>query len=51
MQNNPGDPVDFLQRARAADKAALTELFTRYRDRPGDRSTRRRAGGILTVDS
>jgi RNA polymerase sigma-70 factor (ECF subfamily) len=33
MENNSGDTADLLERARAADQAALTELFSRHRDR------------------
>src|SRR5438876_10379678 len=33
IESNRDDTADLLERARAADKAALTELFTRYRDR------------------
>jgi RNA polymerase sigma-70 factor (ECF subfamily) len=33
MENNPGETADLLERARGGDKAALTELFTRHRDR------------------
>jgi RNA polymerase sigma-70 factor (ECF subfamily) len=33
MGTNPDDTADLLERARAADKAALSELFTRHRDR------------------
>jgi RNA polymerase sigma-70 factor, ECF subfamily len=33
MENNSGETADLLERARAADQAALSELFTRHRDR------------------
>jgi RNA polymerase sigma-70 factor, ECF subfamily len=33
MENNSGETADLLERARRGDKAALTELFTRHRDR------------------
>jgi RNA polymerase sigma-70 factor (ECF subfamily) len=33
MENNSDDTLDLLERARAADKAALAELFTRHRAR------------------
>jgi RNA polymerase sigma-70 factor, ECF subfamily len=33
MKNNSGETADLLERARAADSAALTELFTRHRER------------------
>jgi RNA polymerase sigma-70 factor (ECF subfamily) len=33
MEHNSGESVDLLERARAADEAALSELFTRHRDR------------------
>jgi RNA polymerase sigma-70 factor (ECF subfamily) len=33
MENNSGDTADVLQRCRAGDPAALTELFARHRDR------------------
>jgi RNA polymerase sigma-70 factor (ECF subfamily) len=33
MENNSEESADLLERARAAEKAALSELFTRHRDR------------------
>src|SRR5438309_11001539 len=33
MANNSSDTVVLLERARAGDEAALTELFTRHRER------------------
>src|SRR5271166_3171138 len=33
VQNNSGETAELLGRARVGDKAALTELFTRHRDR------------------
>src|SRR5262249_4978384 len=33
MESNSDDTLDLLKRAQAADKGALTELFTRHRAR------------------
>src|SRR5436305_10105684 len=33
MENNSGETAELLERARAADEAALSELFSRHRDR------------------
>ncbi len=33
MENNSGETAELLGRARVGDKAALSELFTRHRDR------------------
>src|SRR5215813_1128337 len=33
MDNNSGDSVDLIERARAGDREALGALFARYRDR------------------
>jgi RNA polymerase sigma-70 factor (ECF subfamily) len=33
MENNSSDTVDLLERARAGDQVALTEIFARHRDR------------------
>jgi RNA polymerase sigma-70 factor (ECF subfamily) len=33
MEHNSGDTVDLLERARAGDQEALTEIFARHRDR------------------
>src|SRR5947209_911164 len=33
MENNSSDTVDLLERGGAGDRAALTEIFARHRDR------------------
>jgi RNA polymerase sigma-70 factor (ECF subfamily) len=33
MENNSNNTVDLLERARAGDQAALTEIYSRHRDR------------------
>jgi RNA polymerase sigma-70 factor (ECF subfamily) len=33
MENNSNDTVDLLERARAGDQAALTEIYSRHRER------------------
>jgi hypothetical protein len=33
MAHSSGDTVDLLERARAGDQAALSEIFARHRDR------------------
>jgi RNA polymerase sigma-70 factor (ECF subfamily) len=33
MENNSNDTVDILERARAGDPSALTEIYSRHRDR------------------